>query len=282
MKKCCVFLLAALFLFAAYPAALAEPTPSASPAGSPSDRPEVSPSPSPSAAPQAANALISYGSTGEMVVRIQLRLRELGYFNYKPTGNFQSMTVEATKKFQQNQTDAAGFPIIADGTVGEQSRAFLFEQSAKRVDIAASIPIGQQLSGAASVTGDLVPWNEVKALLVEGQTYSVTDYNTGTQFDMVFCGGEMHAEMECADTVDTAAYKEAFGGEFNYSKRPVILSVGSKLIAASLQGYPHGKDSVAANEMAGHACMFFSGSLSHVGQLPDVEHATQVNKAAGR
>lgn len=119
MKKCCVFLLAALFLFAAYPAALAEPTPSASPAGSPSDRPEASPSPSPSATPQAANALISYGSTGEMVVRIQLRLRELGYFNYKPTGNFQSMTVEATKKFQQNQTDAAGFPIIADGTVGE-------------------------------------------------------------------------------------------------------------------------------------------------------------------
>lgn len=110
----------------------------------------------------------------------------------------------------------------------------------------------------------------------------MTDYNTGAQFDMVFCGGEMHAEMECADTVDTAAYKEAFGGEFNYSKRPVVLSVDSRLIAASLQGYPHGEDSVAANEMAGHACMFFSGSLSHVGQLPDVEHATQVNKAAGR
>lgn len=279
MKKCFIFLFAALFLFAAYPAAFAEPTAPPDPEASPSARPAALPSASPQAS---AFTLISYGSTGEMVVRIQLRLRELGYFDYKPTGNFQSMTVEATKKFQQNQTDANGLPIIADGTVGEQSRTFLFDHNTKRVDIAASIPIGQQLSGTASVTGELVPWNEVKTLLTEGQAYSVTDYNTGVQFDMTFCGGEMHAEVECANTVDTATFKEAFGGEFNYSKRPVVINIGGRLVAASLQGFPHGEDSVAANEMSGHACMFFSGSLSHVGQLPDVEHATQVNKAAGR
>lgn len=279
MKKCFIFLFAALFLFVAYPAAFAEPTTPPDPEVSPSARPAALPSASPQAS---AFTLISYGSTGEMVVRIQLRLRELGYFDYKPTGNFQSMTVEATKKFQQNQTDANGLPIIADGTVGEQSRTFLFDHNTKRVDIAASIPIGQQLSGTASVTGELVPWNEVKTLLTEGQAYSVTDYNTGVQFDMTFCGGEMHAEVECANTVDTATFKEAFGGEFNYSKRPVVINIGGRLVAASLQGFPHGEDSVAANEMSGHVCMFFSGSLSHVGQLPDVEHATQVNKAAGR
>ena len=114
MKKCFIFLFAALFLFAAYPAAFAEPTAPPDPEASPSARPAALPSASPQAS---AFTLISYGSTGEMVVRIQLRLRELGYFDYKPTGNFQSMTVEATKKFQQNQTDANGLPIIADGTV---------------------------------------------------------------------------------------------------------------------------------------------------------------------
>lgn len=96
MKKCFIFLFAALFLFAAYPAAFAEPTAPPDPEASPSARPAALPSASPQAS---AFTLISYGSTGEMVVRIQLRLRELGYFDYKPTGNFQSMTVEATKKF---------------------------------------------------------------------------------------------------------------------------------------------------------------------------------------
>ena len=279
MKKCFVFLLAALFLFMSVPMAYATPAPSQSPGTAETPNASVSPGLSSSTT---ASTLISYGSTGVIVVRIQLRLRELGYFNYKPTGNFQSMTVEATKKFQQNQTDASGAPFISDGTVGEQTRAFLFETSAKRVDIAATIPIGQQLAGTASVTGEAIPWSEVKTLLVEGETYTVTDFNTNVQFDMVYCGGDMHAEMECASPVDTATYKDAFGGEFNYSKRPVVILVGTKLIAASLQGFPHGEDTVAANEMAGHACMFFSGSLSHVGQLPDVEHANQVNIAAGR
>lgn len=81
-------------LFAAYPAAFAEPTALPDPEASPSAHPAALPSASPQAS---ASTLISYGSTGEMVVRIQLRLRELGYFDYKPTGNFQSMTVEATK-----------------------------------------------------------------------------------------------------------------------------------------------------------------------------------------
>lgn len=279
MKKCFVFLLAVLFLFMSVPMAYATPAPSQSPGTAETPNASVSPGLSSSTT---ASTLISYGSTGEIVVRIQLRLRELGYFNYKPTGNFQSMTVEATKKFQQNQTDASGAPFISDGTVGEQTRAFLFETSAKRVDIAATIPIGQQLAGTASVTGEAIPWSEVKTLLVEGETYTVTDFNTNVQFDMVYCGGDMHAETECASPVDTATYKDAFGGEFNYSKRPVVILVGTKLIAASLQGFPHGEDTVAANEMAGHACMFFSGSLSHVGQLPDVEHTNQVNIAAGR
>lgn len=100
MKKCFILLFAALFLFAAYPAAFAEPTALPDPEASPSAHPAALPSASPQAS---ASTLISYGSTGEMVVRIQLRLRELGYFDYKPTGNFQSMTVEATKNFSKTR-----------------------------------------------------------------------------------------------------------------------------------------------------------------------------------
>ena len=86
MKKRFILLLTALFLFVSIPAAHAEPTPSSSPGAVASPGSSTSPTPG---SPTAVDSLISYGSTGEIVVRIQLRLRELGYFNYKPTGNFQ-------------------------------------------------------------------------------------------------------------------------------------------------------------------------------------------------
>lgn len=267
MKKlfCIILILSALFICAT---AHAEPTPS--------------PSASPEASDGSSPELISYGVKGEAVVRIQLRLRELGYFSYKPTGSFQNLTVEATKRFQQKQTDSSGQPIMSDGTVGAQSMAIIFSHRAQRADIAAKIPIGKQLSGQASVTGELVDWSEVKGLLSEGTPYSVTDYNTGVTFRMVCTVGEGHAEAECASSEDTAVYKEAFGGEYNYSKRPVVIAIGSRNIAASLQGQPHGESSVRSNDMPGHACLFFSGSSSHVVSLPDVEHQAQVYKAAGR
>jgi peptidoglycan hydrolase-like protein with peptidoglycan-binding domain len=243
---------------------------------------EPSPTPSSTLTDGAASSLIAFNSTGETVVRIQLRLRELGYFNYKATGNFQNMTVEAAKRFQQKQTDADGHAIIADGTVGAQSMGILFEHDAVRADIEAAIPIGSALSGTPAVTGELVDWSEVKTLLLVGKSYLVHDFNTGTTWNMTFIGGENHAEMECTSADDTYAYRNAFGDEFNYSKRPVVIEIDGRLIAASLQGYPHGNDEVSNNDMAGHACMFFNGSLSHVGNLPDVEHQALVYKAAGR
>ena len=61
--------------------------------------------------------LYSSGSTGEMVVRIQLRLAELGYLDYKPTGAYRSLTVEAVKAFQQRCCDV-GNPTGIDGVMG--------------------------------------------------------------------------------------------------------------------------------------------------------------------
>ena len=158
----------------------------------------------------------------------------------------------------------------------------LFSHRVQRADIAAKIPIGKQLSGQAALTGELMEWSAVKDMLVAGSGYTITDYNTGVTFTMVYTGGEGHAEVECCTAEDTAIYLEAFGGEFNYSKRPVIVTIGANSVAASLQGQPHGEDTVAGNDMEGHACLYFSSSTSHVASLPDVEHQAQVYKAAGR
>ncbi|MEG1547957.1 MAG: hypothetical protein RR232_00480 [Clostridia bacterium] len=230
-----------------------------------------------------SSGLIAYKSTGETVVRIQMRLRELCYFNFKPTGNFQSMTVDSTIKFQQNQLDSNGQAIIADGTVGAQSMGLLFSSpTAVRAVIDAPMPIGKPLAGVPTVTGSLISWKEVLPTLQIGATYTITDYNTGVTYNMLFTGGVNHAEMECAEATSTAVFKDAFGGEFNYSKRPVVIQINGQGIAASLQGWPHGEDTVSLNDMNGHVCLFFYESLSHVGSLPDVEHLNQVYVAAGR
>jgi len=50
---------------------------------------------------------LSEGSTGEAVTRLQQRLRQLGYFNANPTGNFRGITTEAVMAFQRS----AGLPI---------------------------------------------------------------------------------------------------------------------------------------------------------------------------
>lgn len=262
MKKGLIFILIFVLTFSALPSHAL---------------PEDSPSPV-----TANDELIKNGSTGDRVARVQIRLRELGYFNFKPTGNFQNVSVKAAIHFQQLQVDDMGQPIIADGTVGAQSLAILFSKSAKRSDIAASIPFGPQLSGTASIVGEPVSWDEIKAQLVENKQYSFTDFNTGSVFSMTLINAGNHAEMECSTTADTATFLTCFGGAFNYSKRPMVMQLEGKMISASMQGEPHGEDSVPGNDMDGHVCVYFTGCTSEVGSLPDVEHLTQIRKASGQ
>lgn len=229
-----------------------------------------------------AELLVQNQSFGENVLRVQLRLRELGYFHFKPTGSFRAMTMTAVKAYQSTQVKSDGSAMIADGTVGAETMDLLFRPDAARNVITQSIPFGSTVKSVETASGKLTPWSEIKAQLQAGATYSITDYYSGQTFQVQFIGGAEHAEVECATSQDTDTYKALFGGAFNYSKRPVLVSVGGVSVAASLQGQPHGEDTVANNGMSGHACLFFDGSRSHVGSLPDAEHARQIAIAAGR
>ncbi len=192
------------------------------------------------------------------------------------------MSVQAAIRFQQLQLDDNGQPIIADGSIGAQSMAILFAKTAKRVDIDASIPFGPPLTGAATITGTPATWEEIKPKLAQNKQYLFTDYNTGNSFSMTLTNVGNHAEMECSTAADTVTFLSCFGGEFNYSKRPMVMQLDNQNIAASMQGEPHGDDTISGNDMTGHVCVYFTGSASHVGSLPDVEHMNQIRKAAGQ
>ena len=283
MKKAVLTIMCALLILSCGAAYADETEPTPTPVPTPSPNPVFTPS---LAQPEPFNGLISLsanqGGTDEDVVRVQIRLRDLCYFSFKPTGKYQSMTANAAKAFQLKHTTDDGTPMISDGTIGAQTMDILFRHTVSRSDIQASIPIGTSSVISNPTTGEPVTWEEVRSTLAIGSSYLVTDYNTGTTFYMVFTGGENHAEMECKDAFNAGVLKGIFGGEFNFSKRAVTVSVNGKQIAASLQGYPHGEDTYAANDMSGHVCLFFDESLSHVGSLPDAEHQELIYKASGR
>lgn len=230
------------------------------------------------------NGIISYKEEGELIAAIQVRLRELGYFIYKSTGRFQSMTRLATIEFQKNQTDDDGNQIISDGTIGQQTLDILFSPRAVRANIATEvhIPIGKKADGSQKETGERLEWSAVQQELEAGKTYELMDFNTGKVFSMTYTGGASHAEMECPDGDNTHIYRDVFGGEFNYSKRPMLIKLGGRYVACSLQGEPHGEDTISMNDMSGHACLYFYNSKSHVGNLADVEHMNNVYTASGQ
>ena len=222
------------------------------------------------------------GDTGDTVVRIQIRLRELGYLCYRPTGVYRTMTVRAVEAFQ-TRSGIVGHLLAVDGKIGPETMERLFAMNAPRVRIPDSVhmprgPIAEKLA----VTGFIVSWQTVKQMLVPGKAYTVTDCNTGETFSLVYAGGENHAEMELLSESHKEVFDRICGDEYNYLKRPVIVSVEGQNIAASMQCWPHGSDTRADNGMEGHVCVFFEGSLSHVGMLPDVEHNANVYSAAGR
>lgn len=234
------------------------------------------------AAQYESDAIYDDTARGEMVVRIQMRLRELGYLNFKPTGSYKSMTVSAAKAFQANYRDN-GYDIMVDGKMGPQSLEYLFKHEAFRSSLSGvSIPSGpKRQAESLFATGSLTDWSLVKDTLVVGQTYSMTDCYTGQEFDMTFTGGSNHAEMEPASADDAVKFKYICGEDYNYLKRAIVININDKYIAASIQCYPHGTDGVSENGVEGHVCVFFSGSLSHVGMLTDVEHIENIHIASG-
>lgn len=230
-----------------------------------------------------AGRIYGKDATGSMVVRIQLRLRELGYLNFKPTGSYRSMTVEAVKAFQKNCREA-GLVSQVDGIMGTDSLELLFKQAALRASLSdVSIPSGPKHSASTlEVTGVLVSWESVKEKLSVGRSYVITDCLTGSTFELVFTGGMNHAEMEPQSEEQLAGFKTICGKEYNYLKRPITVDIDGQQIAASIQCWPHGSDSIVNNGMEGHICIFFEGSVSNVGNLPDIEHTENIYRAAGK
>ena len=209
---------------------------------------------------------VTLGSKGQLVVRIQQRLMDLGYYNYKPTGSYQAVTRRAVLAYER----AIG--ARQDGRLTPQEQDELFLGGAERAPFAASIALSFTAQTTPfQATGELWDWSEVKKELVAGETYTVTNCATGESCKMIFQDGEHHAHMTPAAFYTNGQMLKKWLGESNsYYKIAVTVEIGEKRVAASMQ-----YDNATAH-------VYFQGSTSDVLNMADVEHDSLVKRAAGR
>lgn len=209
---------------------------------------------------------LSLGDRGEAVVRLQQRLMDLGFYTYKPTGSFQSVTEQAVRAYQS----AAGLTV--DGVVTAAVRGQLFSAAAVRKTFTANVPLaytGQ--SSYFSTTGELIAWSEVKMQLTEGETYTLINCATGESCRMIYLGGENHGEMSPTNAyADRSMLNKWLGNVNSFYKIAVVTVIEGRRVASSLQWSGE------------KGCLYFYGSLSHVLNLPDAEHDALVQRAAGK
>ena len=204
--------------------------------------------------------IIRQGSKGERVVRIQERLFDLGFYAYKPTGSYQTVTRSAVISYQL----AAG--LQSDGTIGQETYNALFAHSAIRAPFHAAIPLTYAAPSGIPSRGLSKQWSMVQQQLIEGTSYTITNAYTGESCSVVYTGGTNHAHFTLPAQVmqsrNTARMLAAWLGDTNsFYKCAVLLSIDEQSIAASIQW--NGNDTI---------CLYTAGASSDVFGMPDPDH----------
>lgn len=129
--------------------------------------------------------------------------------------------------------------------------------------------------------GERLEWEQVDALFPRGGAARVTDLETGKSFQVRRRGGYLHTDIEPSTRRDTDTMKEIYGGRWSWLRRAVIVEVGGRRIAGSMNGMPHGGGQISSNDFPGHSCIHFYQSRVHKSHRVDPDHQLMVLKAAG-
>lgn len=129
--------------------------------------------------------------------------------------------------------------------------------------------------------GRMLPWKDIKTMLPLKSTFTVTDLETGLSFRVQRRAGSDHADVQPLTTEDTKIMKQIYNNKWSWNRKAVIIQKGNEILAASMNGMPHGGDGIPENGFSGHFCIHFLGSSTHRSVHTDLLHQFMVHKAAG-
>ncbi len=156
-----------------------------------------------------------------------------------------------------------------------------------RSEVWASAPLRDEVRLLATrleerVYGDLLTWPEVRPHFPVGGHARVRDLETGLSFEVYRHRGDAHADVEPVTTTDTETLKRIYGGEWSWKRRSVVVTLGERQIAGSMNGMPHGWGDIFDNDFVGHFCIHFWQSRVHGTWRQDSGHQLMVLKSAGQ
>lgn len=129
----------------------------------------------------------------------------------------------------------------------------------------------------------MMPWFDgVENIFPRGMVVKVTHVNTGLTFFARRLGGRFHADSEPLTAEDTEIVRRIYGGGFSWDREAIIVEIGGRRIAASMNGFPHGGETIQDNNFQGHFCIHFYGSLTHEAGRRCPVHQAMVRYAAGQ
>lgn len=158
-------------------------------------------------------------------------------------------------------------------------------------------------SNAANGAIVRMPWfGEAESVYAIGDVATVIDLETGIRLQIQRTGGHNHADVETIDSAETAKLLQVAGGEWNWTRRPVIVEIDGQRIAASMTCRPHAGldnqparetvkdrsggfgtginyDSVKGNSMDGHTDIHFYKSRTHGTNSIDSQHQAAIQVA---
>ena len=237
--------------------------------------------------------VLKQGMQNSEVAALQERLKELNLFSTNVTGYFGNITKQSVMSFQSSNG------LYADGVVGPITADALFNQQQQVLAKTETVSRGD--SDRQNV---LIPWfNGVEDIFSLGSEAIVTDVDTGISFRVKRTGGTNHSDTETLSKEDTELLKKIFNGQWSWERRAVIVTVGNRIIAASMAGMPHAGrddkparaivsnrsdgygtgvnyDSIKGNGMSGHFDIHFLNSRTHGTNRVDEKHQAMIQKAA--
>lgn len=102
-------------------------------------------------------------------------------------------------------------------------------------------------------------------------TVRVIDIWSETEYYVQRFGGYNHADVQTIDEHNTQIFKQIYGGEWSWARRPVWVEIDGQFFAGSTNGMPHGF-SILDNGEGGHTCIHFLNSKTHGTKRVDEAH----------
>lgn len=210
------------------------------------------------------------GDKGSAVKTVQQRLKKLGYYSGGIDGDYGNGTKTAVKNFQKRNG------LSVTGKVNSATLKKLKSSSAKKASSSSSSSSG---SSSGKGTTERLNWfNGGSNKIPKRATFKVKDIKTGKVFTCKRWSGGNHIDAEPLTASDTKIMKSIYG-HWSWKRRAVLVKYNGHVYAASMNGMPHGTQTIKGNNFDGHFCIHFYGSKTHGSKKVDKMHQNCVATA---